>query len=103
LYAVTPRRWLDQCNPALSQLITDTLGLPREIWLKDLYKLEGLLEHAEDPKLHQKWAAVKRQNKERLAHFVEQLVGTKVDAGAMFDVQIKVCYLCSFLVDEEIG
>ncbi|KAI0318398.1 glycosyltransferase family 35 protein [Amylostereum chailletii] len=86
---ITPRRWLDQCNPGLSQLITDTLKLPREIWLKDLYKLEGLLEHVEDPKLQQRWASIKRQNKERLANYVEKLLGTKVDTDAMFDVQIK--------------
>ncbi|KAI0053516.1 glycosyltransferase family 35 protein [Auriscalpium vulgare] len=86
---ITPRRWLDQCNPALSELITETLGLSRNVWLKDLYKLDGLLKHVDDAKFQQRWAAVKRQNKERLAHFVEKLMGIKVDADAMFDVQIK--------------
>ncbi|ETW79674.1 glycosyltransferase family 35 protein [Heterobasidion irregulare TC 32-1] len=86
---ITPRRWLDQCNPGLSQLITETLDLPKAVWLKDLSKLEGLLAHVDDEKLQRRWALVKRQNKERLALFVEKLMGVRVDADAMFDVQIK--------------
>ncbi|KAI0060095.1 glycosyltransferase family 35 protein [Artomyces pyxidatus] len=86
---ITPRRWLDQCNPALSELITTTLNLPREVWLKDLFKLEGLLKHVDDAKFQQRWAAVKRQNKERLSNFVEKTLGITVDADAMFDVQVK--------------
>lgn len=86
---ITPRRWLDQCNPGLSELITETLKIPKTDWLKDLFKLEGLLQHADDPAFQKKWAVVKRQNKERLAHFVEKLMGVKVDADAMFDVQVK--------------
>src|SRR5690606_941127 len=33
--------------------------------------------------------AVKRQNKERLAHFIEDRCGIQVDPSALFDVQIK--------------
>ncbi|KAH9039129.1 glycosyltransferase family 35 protein [Lactarius pseudohatsudake] len=77
------------CNPARSALITDTLKLDRVVWLKDLTKLEGLLAHADDAKFQDRWAAVKHQNKERLALFVERQLGVKVDANAMFDVQIK--------------
>jgi len=86
---ITPRRWLDQCNPALSALITDTLKIDRAVWLKDLYKLKGLLQHVDDPQLQERWAAVKHQNKERLALFVERQLGIKVDAHALFDIQIK--------------
>lgn len=73
----------------MSALITDTLKLERIVWLKDLYKLEGLLEHADKPEFQARWAAVKHQNKERLALFVERQLGIKVDANALFDVQIK--------------
>lgn len=86
---VTPRRWLDQCNPSLSALITETLKIPKKEWLKDLKKLEGLLEHADDPKFQKKWAAVKQTNKERLAHYIETTLGVKVNTKAMFDVQVK--------------
>jgi hypothetical protein len=78
-----------QCNPALSALITETLQLERIVWLKDLTKLEGLLAHVNDTKFQDRWAAVKHQNKERLSLFVERQLGVKVDADAMFDVQIK--------------
>jgi glycogen phosphorylase len=78
-----------QCNPSLSALITDTLKLDRTVWLRDLYKLEGLLAHADDPQFQERWAAVKHQNKERLALYVERQLGIKVDANALFDVQIK--------------
>jgi len=87
--SVTPRRWLDQCNPGLSTLITETLKIPKIEWLKDLKKLEGLLEYADDPKFQKKWAAVKQTNKERLAHYVGTTLGVKVNTKAMFDVQVK--------------
>jgi len=86
---VTPRRWLDQCNPALSALITDTLKIPKSVWLKDLGKLAKLVDLADDPAFQKKWADVKQQNKERLAKHVENVFGIKVNTKAMFDVQIK--------------
>ncbi|KAG2742789.1 UDP-Glycosyltransferase/glycogen phosphorylase [Suillus brevipes Sb2] len=39
---ITPRWWLDQCNPGLSRLITMTLDIEKSVWPKDLTKLEGL-------------------------------------------------------------
>ena len=75
LSIVTPRRWLDQCNPLLSDLITETLKIEKEVWLKDLYKLEGLLKHVDEPEFQKRWAAVKQSNKERLARYVESTLG----------------------------
>ncbi|KAG8215453.1 glycosyltransferase family 35 protein [Butyriboletus roseoflavus] len=86
---VTPRRWLDQCNPRLSELITHTLKVPKSAWLKDLWKLEGLLDHVEDENFQEAWAFVKQANKERLAHYIQTTLGLKVDTKALFDVQIK--------------
>lgn len=48
---------------------TYTLKVPRTVRLKDLYKLEGLLEHVDDPQL----AAVKQTNKQWLAQYVESI------------------------------
>lgn len=86
---ITPRRWLDQCNPQLSLLITETLKLDKSVWLKDLSKLEGLLPYAEDKAFRQKWAVIKQGNKERLARHVQATLGLTVNTDAMFDVQIK--------------
>ncbi|KAF7303281.1 Alpha-1,4 glucan phosphorylase [Mycena kentingensis (nom. inval.)] len=86
---ITPRRWLDQCNPELSALITKTLGVDKFVWLKNLPMLEKLLPHADDPKFQQEWAEIKQRNKERLAHYLETTLGLSVNTKAMFDVQIK--------------
>lgn len=45
---ITPRRWLLQCNPALAELITRTLG--GEQWLKNLSLLSDLEKHADNEK-----------------------------------------------------
>ncbi|KAG6846583.1 hypothetical protein H0H93_012997, partial [Arthromyces matolae] len=87
---ITPRRWLDQCNPDLSDLITRTLKLEKAVWLKDLSKLEGLLPFTEDKAFRKAWAAIKQRNKERLAQHVQATLGLTVNTNAMFDVQIKV-------------
>lgn len=86
---ITPRRWLDQCNPGLSRLITMTLDIEKSVWLKDLTKLEGLLDYVEDEDFREEWAAVKQANKERLAHHMQVTLGLNVNTAAMFDVQIK--------------
>jgi len=86
---ITPRRWLDQCNPDLSALITETLGGDKTKWLKDLPKLEGLLAHIDDAAFQKKWADVKTANKKKLAHFIEQTMGVKLNTSALFDVQVK--------------
>lgn len=86
---ITPRRWLDQCNPELSRLITITLNIDKSVWLKDLTKLEGLLDFVEDEDFREDWAAVKQANKERLAHHMQVNLGLNVNTKAMFDVQIK--------------
>lgn len=86
---ITPRRWLDQCNPELSALISKTLQLSPGAWLKELTKLEGLLPYAESKTFRAEWAAIKQRNKERLAHHVEVTLGLKVRTDAMYDVQIK--------------
>lgn len=72
-------------------MITDTLALPKNVWLKELNKLEGLLKYTEDAAFRKKWASIKQSNKERLAHYVENQLGVKVNTNAMFDVQVKVC------------
>ncbi|GLB44296.1 putative phosphorylase is an important allosteric enzyme in carbohydrate metabolism [Lyophyllum shimeji] len=86
---ITPRRWLDQCNPQLSALISKALKLDKTVWLKDLTKLEGLLPFAEDAAFRKEWAAVKKRNKERLAHYVQHTLGLVIHTEALFDVQIK--------------
>lgn len=63
--------------------------MPKAAFLKELTKLDGLLEFVDNAAFQKKWAAVKQSNKERLAHYVETTLGFKVNTRAMFDVQIK--------------
>jgi glycogen phosphorylase len=83
---ITARRWLRQCNPALSELITTAIG---EGWVGDLEQLEALAPLAEDAGFRERFADAKRRNKERLAALIAERTGVRVDPAALFDVHIK--------------
>jgi glycogen phosphorylase len=83
---VTPRRWLHQCNPRLSALITEAIGPG---WLTDLDRLEELAPLAKDAAFVEKVAAVKRANKALFADYAKAKWGHRFDPDSMFDVQIK--------------
>ncbi|MBN9074199.1 MAG: glycogen/starch/alpha-glucan phosphorylase [Rhizobiales bacterium] len=83
---ITPRRWLIQCNPGLTGLVGKTIG---EAFKDDITRLEDIDRFAADAAFREKFAAVKRQNKVRLANLVNERLGIKVDPSALFDVQIK--------------
>lgn len=83
---ITPRRWLMQCNPGLTRLITERIGPD---FLDDIDKLKGLSAHAEDPGFQQQFAAVKLENKKRLAKLIKDRMNIAVSPDALFDVQIK--------------
>ncbi|MCK9381476.1 MAG: glycogen/starch/alpha-glucan phosphorylase [Sulfuritalea sp.] len=83
---VTPRRWLNQANPALSKLITTHVD---HDWLKDLDQLRRLTPLAEDAAFRDDFARVKRDNKVRLAQIIAQRLCVTVDPDSLFDVQIK--------------
>jgi len=84
---VTPRRWINQCNPGLSAIITKWLD--SEDWLKHLDMLGSLRSVADTPELQREWAAVKQANKARLARVIERDCGVRVRPDALFDVQVK--------------
>ncbi|GLR56044.1 glycogen/starch/alpha-glucan phosphorylase [Rhizobium indigoferae] len=83
---ITPRRWLQQCNPGLTSLIREAIG---DEFLDDAEKLRALDVHSSDPAFQQKFAAVKRANKVALSNLVASRMGVKLDPSAMFDIQIK--------------
>ena len=83
---VTFRRWLDVCNPELSSLITESIGAG---WLKDASKLRELDRFADDDSFRQRFQAIKRGHKVRLAKIIEDTCGVSVSPDALFDVQIK--------------
>lgn len=83
---ITPRRWLMQSNPGLTALVREAIG---DRFLDDIEALRELDPFADDAAFREKFAGVKRANKERLAALVQDRLGLRVDPSAMFDVQIK--------------
>ncbi|MFL6567943.1 MAG: glycogen/starch/alpha-glucan phosphorylase [Chthoniobacterales bacterium] len=83
---VTPRRFIALSNPALTDLITQRVG---ECWLKDLKRLRGLEQFADDVEFQEQWWRVKLGNKQRLAALILERTGIKVSAESLFDIQVK--------------
>jgi len=83
---VTPRRWLQQCNPQLAAVLDRHIG---QGWRQDLSELAQLKGLAKDAAVVQQFLGVKRANKERLAALIRRELGVAVNPDSLFDVQIK--------------
>jgi glycogen phosphorylase len=83
---VTPRRFIRLANPALSELITDALGVG---WLTDLDRLRELEPYAEDEEFRDKFREVKAHNKRRLSNVLVERDGVSVHDGHLLDVMVK--------------
>lgn len=84
---ITPRRWLHQANPRLSELIASKLGSYE--FLKDLTLLNKLEPFVDDKEFKKEWAEIKYANKVRLAQHILKTTGVSVNPKALFDVQVK--------------
>ena len=83
---ITPRRWLLKANPALSQLITESIG---DGWITHLDQLKGLEKFANDDAFLAAMAKIKRSNKGQLANWTMKNNGIALNPDAIFDVQVK--------------
>ncbi len=83
---VTPRRWFQQINPPLSQLVIEAIGPG---FLDDHAKIVGLKAFATDTSMQDQFARAKHLAKERLAKLVHERCNIVIDPKALFDVQIK--------------
>ncbi|MBQ6175328.1 MAG: glycogen/starch/alpha-glucan phosphorylase [Clostridia bacterium] len=83
---ITHRRWLMSCNPKLTDLICDAIGTA---WIREPERLSELRPFADDKAFREKFAAVKLENKKRLAKLVKDRQNIDVDPTFMFDAQSK--------------
>jgi starch phosphorylase len=83
---VTPRRWLNQANRPLAELITSIVGPD---WVRNLDRLEELVPLADDAEFRRRFREAKEANKARLADGLRQRLGVELDPASLFDVQIK--------------
>ena len=83
---VTPRRWLALANPALTQLLDQSIGRG---WRRNLDQLQALRRLGANAAFRDAFDRAKRRNKERLADHLARTLGVKVDPSALFDVQVK--------------
>ncbi len=83
---ITPRRWLQQCNPGLTGLVREAIG---DAFLDDAEALGKLNAFATDATFQARFAAVKRANKAALSEYLRRTMGVRTDPDALFDVQIK--------------
>ena len=83
---VTPRRWLNQCNPRLAALLTEVTG--SDAWVKDLSVLANYTDSVDDS-VYDRINEIKHANKVDFAAWVAEREGVEIDPDAIFDVQIK--------------
>jgi starch phosphorylase len=84
---ITPRRWLHQANPRLSELIASKTGGIG--FLKDLNILMELEKYIDDKDFRKEWAEIKYANKVRLAKHIKATTNVTVNPAALFDIQVK--------------
>ena len=80
------RRWLLECDPALTSLIEELIGSG---FRKDATELEKLLACKDDVDMLQRFSKVKADNKKALADWLQRTQGVTVNTDAMFDIQSK--------------
>ena len=83
---ITFRRWLMHANPGLAKLLDRTIG---KEYRYDATKLEALKAHTHDLEFQEALKGIKRNNKLRLKHFLQEHQGVTVKEDSIFDVQIK--------------
>lgn len=83
---ITHRRWLAEANPKLAALIKELIG---DKFMTDASKLEGLLKYQNNKDVIDRWSAIKRENKVKLANYIKEHNGVEVSPDSIFDVQVK--------------
>ena len=83
---ITQRRFLLHGNPLLADWVTKKVG---DEWITNLSVIDGLKKYAGDKKAQKEFMDIKYKNKERLAKYILDHNGIKVNPKSIFDVQVK--------------
>ncbi|MDR1735551.1 MAG: glycogen/starch/alpha-glucan phosphorylase [Oscillospiraceae bacterium] len=83
---ITHRRWLLKSNPALSELLCDTIG---SAWIREPQRLAEFERFKNDASVLTRLTEIKRANKQRLAKIILEKNGISIDPNSIFDVQVK--------------
>lgn len=83
---IAHRRWLNQSNPGLSNLILDLIG---DKFITDASALQGLMKYKDDESVLKQLAEIKKANKVKMAEYIQTNNGIIVDPDSIFDVQVK--------------
>ena len=83
---VTPRRWLQLCNPELSGLISDAVG---DGWISDLSQLGNLEAFTEDSGFRDDFRKAKQDAKRQFCDWLRRSTGQTLDPESIFDCQVK--------------
>ena len=83
---ITFRRWLLECDPALTAELEKRIGSG---FRKDAEELEKLLAFADDETVLSELATVKKANKQALADWLLHTQNVTVNTEAVFDIQSK--------------
>ncbi|WP_438350069.1 glycogen/starch/alpha-glucan phosphorylase [Paenibacillus sp. FA6] len=83
---ITHRRWLLHANPALSNLINESIGTR---WIDSPEEMVGILKYSEDSGFQDRTRAIKQHNKLKLASFIHEKQGIIVDPYSIFDIHVK--------------
>ena len=83
---IVHRRWLCESNPGLTALLKELIG---DGFVKNGAELEKLLAFKDDETVLRRLTEIKRENKLRMANYIEHSCGIKVNPNSIFDVQAK--------------
>ena len=83
---VTPRRFLIDSNPKLTDLIDESIG---ESWQLNLDDLRNLLPYKSDPSFIKEYQKIKEYNKIHLAKHIRETNGIIIDPNSIFDIHVK--------------